>query len=230
MDLIRQTKLTAAKTRWERMYTKLLAVQKQRDTETRAEEQFRLDDTIADITNALSLIEDEMNELSEPEVATTTSPPPPRSTFPNKPSERPIFISYRRLDLEAVNQIASALEAQGLPIWFDQSSITAGDDWLQIVESNVENCALFLAVLSKNSLVDESEATREWNLAIDRSKKISSQATFLIPILIDDKINDKSPHIPPVFWQKQVIYANGGELTASDIEQIKIKYQLRVER
>lgn len=227
MDFIAQKKLYAARSRWSRLQAKYEALLKQRDLETRSEEQIRLDDLIAELEPQIDQVEQDMarldgNNQSSSQVISSTYAP--AKVQPGDPG--PIFISYRRNDLAAVNNITRALQDAGLPVWFDQSSICAGDDWLNLVRTNIETCTLFLAVLSQNTLVDESEATREWNLALERQERVSKQSAFLIPVVIDD-VGPGAPFVPAEFWRKQVLHCADGIMSSESVDQIKQKFELR---
>ncbi|MGK0339199.1 MAG: hypothetical protein ACJAYE_002314 [Candidatus Azotimanducaceae bacterium] len=79
-----------------------------------------------------------------------------------------------------------ALDNRGLPVWFERTAIEAGDPWSHVEQKGIRNAVLFLPVISKNSAVDQSESQREWNLSIDVNAGVASDATFIVPIVIDD--------------------------------------------
>lgn len=143
------------------------------------------------------------------------------------PDSGGVFISYRRDDSPAVDRLVKALEDAGLPIWRDTQSIRGGDDWLREVKEHIKDCLLFLPIVSRHAQTDESEAMREWNLALERAERISKDATFIIPILIDD-LEPGAAFIPNEFWAKDVIRCPQGQATLEFSQTIKAKFRERV--
>jgi hypothetical protein len=138
-----------------------------------------------------------------------------------------VFISYRRDDAEPVKRLVTALEQTGLPVWQDAQSIRGGDDWLREVRDNIKNCMLFLPIISRNAQTDESEAIREWNLALKRAERMSPGTAFIIPVVIDDT-GPGARYIPAEFWEKHFISCPGGEPTTEFSSTIKAKFRERV--
>lgn len=58
-----------------------------------------------------------------------------------------IFISYSRRDQEFVTRLASDLNAQVAGVWFDQSSIQAGEKWHDEIMEGIRDCKAFILVL-----------------------------------------------------------------------------------
>lgn len=150
-----------------------------------------------------------------------------RQSHSRPASERPgIFISYKHEDKDAVKRLVAALEQVGLPIWWDSKSIQGGDDWLREVRKNVNKCLLFVPVISRNAQTDESEATREWNLAKIRAERMSEDTDFIIPVRIDD-IEPGAKHIPALFWEKSYITCPKGEPSPEFSSTILMKFRER---
>jgi len=147
--------------------------------------------------------------------------------FNGKPDTSGVFVSYKRDDAEQVKRLVNALEQVGLPVWQDTESIRGGDDWLYSVREAIKDCMLFLPVISRNAQTDESEATREWNIALKRAERMSRGTTFIIPIVIDDT-GPGAPYIPTEFWEKNFISCPDGNPTAEFSDTVKAKYRQRV--
>lgn len=66
---------------------------------------------------------------------------------------REIFISYSRKDLEKVKAIKAEIErVTGAECWMDlEGGITSGEDYVNRIVEGIENCRIFLFMLSKNS-------------------------------------------------------------------------------
>jgi hypothetical protein len=61
-----------------------------------------------------------------------------------------IFISYSRQDQTYVDLLVQALESHRLPVWMDQR-INYGSRWPQEIEEHLEQCQVFLLVMSTRS-------------------------------------------------------------------------------
>ena len=61
-----------------------------------------------------------------------------------------IFISYSRQDQAYVTLLAQALESHRLPLWLDDR-IDYGTTWPRVIQDQLEQCAVFLLVMSPRS-------------------------------------------------------------------------------
>lgn len=138
-----------------------------------------------------------------------------------------VFISYKRDDAEPVKRLVAALEQVGLPVWQDTQSIRGGDDWLYEVRESIKNCMLFLPIISRNAQTDESEATREWNLALKRAERMSRGTAFIIPVVIDDT-GPGARYIPAEFWEKNFISCPDGNPSTEFSGTIQARFRERV--
>ncbi|GIM97687.1 toll/interleukin-1 receptor domain-containing protein [Paractinoplanes toevensis] len=59
-----------------------------------------------------------------------------------------VFISYAHDDVAYVRKLAGHLGDSGVPVWFDHS-INAGDRWTTTIERQIEDCAVFVVVMSE---------------------------------------------------------------------------------
>jgi hypothetical protein len=82
-----------------------------------------------------------------------------------------IFISYSRRDQEFVTRLATDLNAQVAGVWFDQSTIQAGQKWHDEIMEGIQECKAFILVLSPDAM--ESRYVREEvNKALELGKAI----------------------------------------------------------
>ena len=82
-----------------------------------------------------------------------------------------IFISYSRRDQEFVTRLAAELNAQVAGVWFDQSTIQAGQKWHDEIMDGIRECKAFILVLSPDAM--ESRYVREEvNKALELGKTI----------------------------------------------------------
>jgi len=78
-----------------------------------------------------------------------------------------IFISYSRRDQEFVTRLAADLNAHVAGVWFDQSTIRAGQKWHDEILEGIRECKAFILVLSPDSM--ESHYVRE---EVDRAVEL----------------------------------------------------------
>jgi pimeloyl-ACP methyl ester carboxylesterase len=130
-----------------------------------------------------------------------------------------IFLSYASEDAAAARRICETLRETGLRVWFDQSELRGGDAWDNAIRQRIKSCALFIAVVSRNTHQrDEGYFRLEWKLAVDRSHLMSKTRAFLIPVVIDDTPNDEQ--VPEGFREIQWIKLAGGEPNGTFVQRI----------
>jgi len=134
---------------------------------------------------------------------------------------RAVFLSYASQDTQAAQRICEALRATGIEVWFDQSELRGGDAWDQMIRKQIKACAIFIPVISRHTHERREGYFRlEWNLAVDRSRLISTTQAFLVPVVIDDTREDDEEvpeKIRDVHWTR----LPGGETPAAFVERIK---------
>lgn len=91
---------------------------------------------------------------------------------------RVVFISYSSIDYDAACTIRSVLENNSIRCWMAPESIPLGGDYSSAIPDAIENCIVFLLILSKNSQVS-NWVPKELDLAITYNKSI-------IPFQIDN--------------------------------------------
>jgi hypothetical protein len=162
--------------------------------------------------------------VSAPAAARTSDT---RAAATPAPSAGFIFLSYKREDQSRVGRLKDALERAGMEVWFDQQNLAGGDDWDQKIEKGIENCTLFLPVISRSAQTAEGEFRREWTRALRRAERIPREVPFLIATLIDAN-NDlrrgdgSAPLlIPEEFWKKQFIQCLDQDSTDAFVQTVK---------
>ena len=93
-------------------------------------------------------------------------------------SNNSIFISYSRSDHDFVTSLVSKIKKAGIKVWWDKSSIEAGERWDNSIGSGLADSQTVLLILSKTS-VNSENVMDEISYAIDEKKKI-------VPVLIED--------------------------------------------
>ena len=145
--------------------------------------------------------------------------------IPPEKAMRPgsVFISYAHEDRSAVQELKAGLDKEGLSVWFDDSALKSGDAFNYEIAANIDKCACFVAVLSKNTEKKEEGYFRlEWDLAIKRRMKIAHTRPFILPVIIDD-IEPKNLKTvrPELQDQLTITPLPGGKVTAAFVERVK---------
>ena len=135
-------------------------------------------------------------------------------------AKKAVFISYASDDREAALRICESLRSAAIEVWFDQSELRGGDAWDASIRKQIKNCAIFLAIISKNTRARQEGYFRlEWKLAVDRSHLMSQERAFLLPVAIDDTQED-SDNLPDRFKEVQWVRLPGGGVPDSFIERV----------
>jgi TolB-like protein/Tfp pilus assembly protein PilF len=149
-----------------------------------------------------------------PRMATGKPPPVPESS-------KAVFLSYASQDTEAAGRLAAALRAGGVEVWLDTTELRGGDVWDQKIQRQIKDCALFIPVISLTTQSrDEGYFRLEWRLAVERTRLLADDRSFLVPVVIDD-IADASARVPEAFRHVQWTRLPLGETPPAFVERIK---------
>jgi len=138
-----------------------------------------------------------------------------------------VFVSYASEDREAAERIKSALEDEGVDVFFDREQLEPGNDWETKLMRSIRQCSLFLAVLSHQTLTPQRRFFRlEWDLAFKEARKasFSYDAAFLIPVCIDDTRQD-DPNLPEMMRKSQWAPLPGGQPTVEFVQRVRDLYR-----
>ena len=134
------------------------------------------------------------------EASTPNEAPSPQ---PAPFEEDAVFLSYASEDRESVLNLKAAMEASGIPVWFDQRHLEAGDDYTAKILENIEKCSIFIPVISRHTNTAERRRffRLEWRKAVEEAMFRSDSTQFILPVVIDDTSQD-APHILTEFKKK----------------------------
>jgi TolB-like protein/tetratricopeptide (TPR) repeat protein len=132
-----------------------------------------------------------------------------------------VFLSYASQDAEAARKICEALRAGGIEVFLDQSELRGGDAWDQSIRKHIKTCALFIPIISQNTHARAEGYFRlEWKLAVDRSHLIAADQAFLLPVVIDDTLDDDE-RVPERFREVQWTRLPGGVTPEIFVERVR---------
>src|SRR3954466_1795111 len=119
-------------------------------------------------------------------------------------TNKAVFLSYASQDADAARRICEALRAAGIEVWLDQEGgLVGGDAWDRKIREQIKECALFVPVISAHTQARAEGYFRlEWLLAVERSRLMAGDHTFLLPLVIDD-ITDAAARVPDKFREVQ---------------------------
>jgi TolB-like protein/Tfp pilus assembly protein PilF len=137
------------------------------------------------------------------------------------PTPGAVFLSYAREDTDAARRIADALRSHGVEAWFDQSELRGGDAWDAKIRKQINDCTLFLPIISKNTQGRGKGYFRlEWKLAVEQTHLMAEGMAFLTPVVVDGT-PESGAVVPPEFMRVQWTRLPGALPTPQFVEQVK---------
>lgn len=131
-----------------------------------------------------------------------------------------VFISYASEDTEAAARLAASLTAAGIEVWLDKGALRGGDAWDQKIRHQIRDCALFIAVISRNTEArTEGYFRLEWHLADLRTQLMARSRPFVIPVCVDDT-PEKHAEVPESFSLVHWMRLPGGESSAAFVDRV----------
>lgn len=94
----------------------------------------------------------------------------------SSPASRTVFLSYANADRARVEPLVTALEAEGLDVWWDRE-IPRGQSYNRVIEAALDQATCALVIWSQSSV------TSEW---VFNEASESRKRQILVPVLIDD--------------------------------------------
>jgi len=132
-----------------------------------------------------------------------------------------VFLSYASQDAEAAQKICQALRSAGIEVFLDQSELRGGDAWDQKIRREIQDCALFIPVISANTASRHEGYFRlEWDLADQRTHMIARSRAFVVPVCLD-ATTQAAADVPESFQRVQWTRLPGGEIPPAFVERIK---------
>jgi TolB-like protein/lipoprotein NlpI len=132
-----------------------------------------------------------------------------------------VFLSYASQDAQPAQRICDALRASGIEVFLDQSELRGGDAWDQKIRREIQDCALFIPVISANTAARHEGYFRlEWDLADQRTHMIARSRVFVVPVCLD-ATTEVAADVPESFKRVQWTRLPGGDTPPAFVERIK---------
>jgi TIR domain/Domain of unknown function (DUF4062)/Bacterial regulatory protein, Fis family len=115
-----------------------------------------------------------------------------------------VFLSYANSDREVVRKVAAALSERGIRVWFDESNIKIGSNWLREIERGLDSADFVLFFISPSS-VQKGWAQREIQVALHRQVS-GERGAVILPILLEHA------EVPPLLRNIQWVDMTDGDV------------------
>jgi hypothetical protein len=106
-----------------------------------------------------------------------------------------VFILHAADDKDLVDRLALDFAKSGIPVWYDSVDRRTGEDFAEKLDEALEDARYLVVVLSSSSV---SSAGAETHLDSSLIRRLTSNGTFLVPILAGDV------EIPAVLRHRQI--------------------------
>lgn len=113
-----------------------------------------------------------------------------KNSLKNMRNKGGVFISYASEDSAMAALIFSKLREENFNVWMDSSRLYGGDNYDERIEKAINECKVFLPILSKQMLTDfkkkdeERYYMKEWKIAGPLIQK-ATDATAMVPVVLD---------------------------------------------
>lgn len=121
--------------------------------------------------------------------------PDARRGFRFVPHQAPtVFLAYVQEDAPRVERLFDALEAGGFAPWMDRRKLLPGQNWPRSIDEAIETSDFFVGCFSRHSVDKKGGFQAEIRYALDCARRVPLDATFLIPVRLDDCRLPRSIH------------------------------------
>ncbi len=97
-----------------------------------------------------------------------------------------VFISYVREDRTQIDRLCRDLQAAGVTVWLDRSSILPGQRWRAAIRKAIREGMFFIACFSQSYWGREtSYMNEELVLAIEELRRRPASRVWFVPVLLD---------------------------------------------
>ncbi len=132
-----------------------------------------------------------------------------------------VFLSYASQDSEAAERICADLRAVGVAVWLDKNELAGGDSWDAQIRKRIQDCALFIPVISSQTNArSEGYFRGEWNLATRRVMHRADDTPFIVPVVIDDT-READARVPEEFLRAQWTRLPAGEHASAFAQRVR---------
>jgi hypothetical protein len=131
-----------------------------------------------------SVLRDDLHDLMTGDIR-----PEEQAEFPAhgiKPATLRVFLCHSKLDKTVVRGLYGRLMKTNVRPWFDEESLTGGEDWELAIENAVRASHVILVLLSRKSVTTPGFAQKEIRLALDVADCQPEGSSAVIPVRLED--------------------------------------------
>ncbi len=97
-----------------------------------------------------------------------------------------VFLCHSSKDNSAARELYHQLDAEGwMDVWFIEARLLPSQNWGPEIIKGVESADVVIALLSKNSLIEETDYPG-WSFVLDTLQFRQNEKVFIIPLMLDD--------------------------------------------
>ena len=134
-------------------------------------------------------------------------------------SPRPVFISYKRVQLNFVKKISNDLRKNEIPTFMDLEKIRIGDNWRNELEKTIKNARVFLFILDSEIIFSEVSM---WELEIALKNNIPILPIEVEAVKLPAMFNTTYGHINRMKFNKDN-YNDDLKTLIDHIKSLRIK-------
>lgn len=125
-----------------------------------------------------------------------------------------VFLSYSRRDSEIANRLCEELKKREINVWFDDQTISRGDNWELAIKDGIPQSKLFVPLLTQTVMreyIEPHEYRAEWDVAANIAKRLGRRA-FIIPVAENGfDFYDTNTKLPEQLKQVNAVWYTSGE-------------------
>lgn len=118
-----------------------------------------------------------------------------------------VFLSYSSSDRELAERLAYSLRDEGDSVFFDRTSLPPGEDYHARIRSAIDECQLFIFIVSRDAVSPGSYALTELGIA---ERKWPSPSGRILPVMT----SDIDPDMLPPYLNAVTVLRPQGDLVA----------------
>jgi hypothetical protein len=96
-----------------------------------------------------------------------------------------IFLAHAAEDKDRVRELHARLQAEGFEPGLDEIDLLPGQDWQLEITTAIRESKIFIACLSKRSVLKQGYVQKEFRLALSSYAEKPPGTTYLIPLRLD---------------------------------------------
>jgi len=131
-----------------------------------------------------SVLRDDLHDLMTGEIR-----PEEQAEFPAhsiKLATLRVFLCHSKVDKTVVRELYGRLIKTSVRPWFDEESLTGGEDWALAIENAVRASHVILVLLSRKSVTTPGFAHKEIRFALDVADCQPDRSNAVIPVRLED--------------------------------------------